>query len=120
MALSSFEDIGLIELGDYTLLQSGKVTVEIVICLSAVFVIGVLLHYKIHGSFIAGLIFSSIIYWWANNDWPSAVFSTSLPLGLMEINQDHITKKSVWILALNIIIIGMLSPFCLTLKLSLI
>jgi xanthine/uracil/vitamin C permease (AzgA family) len=106
LALSGLTDIDLIESGDYTLLQNGDLTPEIVISLCGVFLIGLLLYYKVKGAFVIGLFFSSIMYWWVYNDWPESVFATTVSLDFNNLDWSERNTWDVWSLVLDIVIIG--------------
>ena len=93
-------------------------TTENMIALSAFFIIATLLHYKIPGSFVFGLLFGSISYWLFTSTFPTQIVSEvsinnfSLPI------ETAIYDTNVWILVLDLFIISICLLSSLTRGLS--
>ena len=66
-------DVNLVVNGEYTLLQMGFVSPEVLITFSGVIIITVALHYKFKAAFCYALIFCTIVWWGYDDAWPSSI-----------------------------------------------
>lgn len=68
-------EVKLVVPGDYTLLEFGPMTNEMIISLTGFVFICVALHYHVKGAFCIALITCSLLYFIVENDWPPSVYS---------------------------------------------
>ncbi len=104
-ALAGSTEIKLVVKGDYTILDIGTITVEIVIAMLGVLLICVAMVYHIKGSFCLAVIVCSLIWWIYDNDFPGAVFAAphSDYASLSGLQTNHIPLLTVDLVFLYIL-----------------
>lgn len=74
-ALAGATEIKLVIPGQYTLLDMGSLTIEVIFAIGALVLVTVLLHYHVKGAFCAGLFCGTLAWWIVSNEWPEQVAS---------------------------------------------
>ncbi len=104
-ALAGASEIKLVIQGEYTLLDMGSLTLEIVIAIGALMIVAVLLHYHVKGAFCIGLICGTFAWWLISGEWPEALTGTpKLNIGTGIYEHDKIT-----LLVLNLVFLYILT-----------
>lgn len=74
-ALAGATEIKLVIPGQYTLLDMGDLTIEVIFSIGALILVTVLLHYHVKGAFCAGLCCGTLAWWIISNEWPTEIVS---------------------------------------------
>lgn len=72
-ALAGSTEIHLVKTGEYTIVDIGKITSEVIVSMSGLIIIAVALYYHIRGAFCIALIFNTIVWWIYDESWPSSI-----------------------------------------------
>lgn len=73
-ALAGATEIKLVVSGEYTIVDLGEITPEIIITFAAIIIASVAMHYHIKGAFCIALLFGTFVWWIYKNAWPDGVF----------------------------------------------
>lgn len=104
-ALAGAIELGLVEQGQYTIVQMGPITPAIVIATISTIIIALATRYNYKGAFISGLIFGTFTWWWAEGAWPAAL--GSMPAFELDRNVD--VDNNVTTLLFNLIFLYILT-----------
>jgi AGZA family xanthine/uracil permease-like MFS transporter len=74
-ALAGATEIHLVIPGQYTLLDMGDLTIEVIFAIGALVLVAVLLHYHVKGAFCAGLFCGTLAWWIVSGEWPESIAS---------------------------------------------
>lgn len=83
-------EIGLVVTGQYTLVEMGEITPEIVISICGLIIAAIGLHYHIKGSFCIALIFGTLVWWIHKDAWPDTVVK-SPEVDFYKFTHEHIS-----------------------------
>jgi xanthine/uracil/vitamin C permease (AzgA family) len=72
-ALAGATEIDLVVSGEYTIVDMGPITYEVVLSMLGFIIIAVALYYKIKGAFCITLVLNTIVWWTSKNEWPSSI-----------------------------------------------
>jgi AGZA family xanthine/uracil permease-like MFS transporter len=72
-ALAGCTEIDLVRSGEYTILEMGPITDEVVLTLSGVAIVAILVSHHIQGAFSIVLVANTFLWWCSQADWPTAV-----------------------------------------------
>lgn len=75
-ALAGSTEIDLIVSGQYTIVEIGYITPEIMIALAGVIIISVAMYYHVKGSFCLAVILCSLIWWSYDDSFPRSIAGT--------------------------------------------
>lgn len=103
-SMAGSTDVNLAVNGEYTLLQMGYVSPEVLITFSGVIIIAVALHYHFKASFCYSLIFCTLVWWIYSGDWPGSVVQTPNVLA----NAFPKTRSRIILLTFDIFILNVL------------
>lgn len=70
-ALAGAIELGLVVSGKYTLVQMGEISPAIIIAACGIIIIALTSHYHYKGSFMMGLVFGTLVWWWFEDRWPT-------------------------------------------------
>jgi adenine/guanine/hypoxanthine permease len=72
-ALAGLIEVNLVVRGEFTILQEGKISMEIVITIMAVILVAVAMHFHYKGSFVVGLVFGTLAWWCWDRSFPTNI-----------------------------------------------
>lgn len=112
-AFAGVLEINLIVKGQYTILEMGPITIEIIIALSNLILITILLHYSTRSAFCIGLIYGTLMYWTLTNSFPDELVGIPKTINsLGEIDSSNIYE--IVIITCNLLLLFILTLNSLT------
>ena len=76
-ALAGATEINLVVTGKYTILAMGDITSEVLIAMSGIVIIAVCLHYHFKAGFCISILFTTLVWWWNDDSWPTKATQTA-------------------------------------------